>query len=311
MVDTVAPAAPIVVDTVAPATPIVVDTKPVVTDVSAVAPAATTDAPLSWVEQRAAWAKGDEKTLAWASRYSSSAAVLDALKATQKKLSEGVAPLKLAENATPEELAVWREAHGVPAAFTDYEVDLPDSIELTEEGEGIFGQYLEAMHKEHASQAQVNAGLKSLLGQHVASEAAKEQKDVETAANTKAQLRQEWGPEAPANYNSINNLIATAPEAIQASFLDARMPGGARLKDSPEAMRWLANLAREQNPMPTVVPSTGLSTVATLEARIAELSNMSGDRSEDSPYWHGPQAQKLQDEFLRLHAEKDRYTQKR
>ena len=309
--------APAAVDTAPVADAKVSDTAPVAdTKVGASeAPAAgnvdAASAPQSWVEQRAAWAKGDEKALAWASRYSSNAAVLDALKATQKKLSEGVAPITLGENTTPEELTAYRTAHGVPAAFTDYEVELPDGVELTEEGEGIFGQYLEAMHKEHASQAQVNAGLKSLLGQHVASEAAKEQKDIETAANTKAQLRQEWGPEAPANYNGINNLIATAPEAIQAGLLDARMPDGLRLKDSPEAMRWLANLSRETNPMPTVVPATGMGTMQTLDARIAELTAMSGDRSEDSQYWHGPQAQKFQEEFTRLISEKDRYTQKR
>ena len=269
------------------------------------------DKPLSWVEQRAAWAKGDEKALAWASRYSSNASVLDALKAAQKKISEGVAPIKLAENATPEELSAWRQANGVPAAFTDYEVDLPDDIELTEEGEDIFSGYLEAMHSKHASQDAVNAGIGALLNRHIAREAEKEKKDTEAAANTKAQLRQEWGPEATANYNNINNLLATAPEAIQASFLDARMPDGARLKDSPEAMRWLANLARETNPLPTVVPSTGMSTVATLSARIAELTEMSGDRSEDSKYWHGPNAQKLQDEFTRLVSEQERYAQKR
>jgi len=314
VVDTVAPAAP---DTTHPA-PVVdapvadVKVSSPVAEAKASAPATEGDAaPQSWVEQRAAWAKGDEKALAWASRYSSNAAVLDALKATQKKLSEGVAPIKLGENATPEELTAYRSAHGVPAVFTDYEVELPDGIELNSEGEGIFGQYLEAMHKVHASQEQVNAGLASLLGQHVASESAKEQKDIETAANTKAQLRQEWGPEATANYNGINNLIATAPEAIQAGLLDARMPDGQRLKDSPEAMRWLANLARETNPMPTVVPASGMGTMQTLDARIAELTAMSGDRSEDSQYWHGPQARKFQEEFTRLISEKDRYTQKR
>ena len=287
------------------------DAKTPATVAEASPPAAEVAAPRSWVEVRAAWAKGDEKALAWASRYSSNASVLDALKATQKKLSEGVAPIKLGETATPEEITAYRMAHGVPEAFTEYEIELPDGVELTAEGEGIFGQYLEAMHKEHASQAQVNAGLKSLLGQHVASEAAKEAEDIERAANTKAQLRQEWGPEAPANYNGINNLIATAPGAIQAGLLDARMPDGQRLKDSPEAMRWLANLARETNPMPTVVPATGMSTVQTLDARIAELTAMSGDRSEDSQYWRGPQAQKFQDEFTRLISEKARYAQKR
>ena len=92
-------------------------------------PAATTEPAAeppkdNWAELRTKFAKGDEKLEKRLARYSSVESALEAMLAAQDKIAKGEHKTPLGDNPTPEELAAYREANGIPESADKYEVAL-------------------------------------------------------------------------------------------------------------------------------------------------------------------------------------------
>ena len=114
---------------------------------------------------------------------------------------EGVKPLT--DKSTPEEIAAWRMAAGVPAASTDYQIQRPEVANdgaWSQEDEAAF---LGVMHKAGAPPGVVQAAL-SWYGEFVANQQMANQREAQTAA---AALRKEWGPNFEANLGRANRVL--------------------------------------------------------------------------------------------------------
>lgn len=281
-------AAPIAVAPVAESPPV---STPVATPV---AESSTPD----WATLRTEYAKGDEKLLARLSRYPSQQAALDALIQAQNRISAGGLKAALSEKPTPEELKAWRADHGVPEAPTGYDIKLPNGVELDDEGKATVDGFVDMAHKNNMKPDQVNAALAYIISQRESQDAAQEQQDAEYYDNAQARLRAEMGSELPLNINLINSVLDAAPEGLKDSLLQARLPDGSLFGNNPEAIRWLAGLAREINPVATVVPGSGLGAQATIETELNSIKAMMGD--DDSKYWKGPESKALQERFRKL-----------
>jgi len=112
---------------------------------------------------------------------------------------------------------------------------------------------------------------------------------------TEDALRDDWGTNYRAEINNINALLSSAPEEVREAFYQARTPDGNALVGTPEAVRWLAQLARAVNPYSVPVGGDGGALDAKgVEQRIAEIDGWMGATkgSENyKKYWDNPKAQ--------------------
>lgn len=246
-----------------------------------------------WATERATVANGDEKILARLSRYSTRKDALNALIAAQNRISSGELRSPLPENPTPEELKAWRKENGLPATVDDYKIKTPDGVD-----EAQVKEFLTTAHELNMTPAQVEKVIawKAQADQAQAERIA--ELDETTKAQATEQLRQDWGSEYKLNVNLINGFLDTAPAGVKDHILSSRLPDGTPLANNPEVLRWLANTAREINPVATVVPGHGVNAAQAVQSEINNLKSLMGDRN--SKYWKGPEAEGLQKRYREL-----------
>lgn len=276
----VEPAAPAVTTTIADATP-----EP--------SPAATTEGLLftasDWREKMAS---GDEKVLKQLERYATPDQVAKALIETKRKISAGEFKKPLAADASPEDVAAWRQENGIPESFDKYEVKLSNGMVIGEEEKPFVDEFLKVAHAVNATPETVN----KMLGWYYETTDARAEEQIQSDLAYKREaeetLRSEWGADYKTNLNLLNSVFDTAPEGLKQNLMSARLADGTVLGNNPEALKFLAGLAREINPIATVVPGAGAGAPQAIADEIAKLTKLAGDY--DSEYWKGPNSANMQ-----------------
>lgn len=207
---------------------------------------------------RAEVAGDDPKALETLSRMKAPADLWKSYSELRGKLSQAQKPatLKLAEDATPEQVAEYRKAFDVPdvpkeakdAAYAEaYGIKPPEGYELSEVEKSLLGAFAKKMNASHAPKAFVQKAVAEhfAIQQSLASQA-------ETVAKERARgwqndLRNEWGVReydgrmAAANA-WVKETFRENPEAFEEMRL-AQLPGGGRLGDLPAFIRMIVDNA--------------------------------------------------------------------
>lgn len=305
------------VDTATPAATSTVTTEvntpaPVITPAETPAqgdtPAAPSDDPLAndepvvkpddWAAARARIAKGDEKLEKRLARYTSVDSMAEALIAAQNKIASGSLRSVLPTDATAEQLADWRTENGIPEAPEAYDIKLPDGLVIGEADKPIVDEYLKTAHTSNLTPEQVNANLSWYFAEQERQAELQNQADYNAKETGEELLREVWGSEAKLNKNLIKGLIASAPGNVPDQLLGARLADGTPLGSHPDTLRWLADIARQINPVATVVPGAGSNASQAIETELAGITKMMADKT--SEYWKGPAAEKLQSRYRDL-----------
>src|SRR5574340_294585 len=250
-----------------------------------------------WAAIRAKIAGEDEKLAKRLARYSSVESVVDALVAAQNRIASGDLKSTLPENPTPEQLKDWRAENGIPEAPEGYEVKLPDGVVLGEEDKPFVDSFIKQAHAANMTPGQVNAAVAWHLAEQDRMVAERHADDARITAETTATMKQEWGTEFELNRNLINGMLDTAPAGVKEQIWGARLPDGTPLSSHPDVLRWMANMAREVNPVATVVAPNS-NAMQAIESERANIEKLMGDR--DSTYWKGPGAEKMQARYREL-----------
>ena len=225
-----------------------------------------------WRQQMAG---DDAKALKQLERFNAPTDVYTAFRSAQQKISSGELQATLPENATPEQIAEYREARGIPADASGYHDALSEAgIVIGENDKPHIDNLFEAMHAKNHSPAVVNDVLEWYYGREGAITDQLAEADAQIAQSTEDTLRSEWGNDYRTNMNHLENWLATGPEGLRDILYNARGEDGARLKDNPDVMRWLSLTARENNPLNMVLPAGAGDRVSTLEARKSEIEGM-------------------------------------
>lgn len=303
MVDTPdTPAATDVPATDVPATPAAA-VPPVTTDtpattLSPAAPAAT-DAPKDdWAATRTKIAGTDEKLLKQLSRYGTLDEAVKAGIEAQKKLAGTRSVAKPGKDATDAEKAAYREANGIPESADKYALQLPAGIVLGEADKPFVDAFLQSAHDQNLSPDAVNALATAHLALREKEVQARNEIDERTKTEAAQALNEAWGSERELNINLIHGLLDSAPQGVKEQLLGARMGDGTPLGNNVDTLKWLATLAREQNPMATVVPGSGANAQQALAGELEQIQSLMGDTK--SEYWKGPRAEKMQARYREL-----------
>lgn len=266
------------------------------------------DAPAT--QEQADWRAGmagdDEAAQKRLNRFKTPGDVWKSYTSLEKKLAEGSAMKAPGEDATPEDIAAYRQQVGIPDAPEGYLEKLPDGIVIGDDDKEMATSFLTAAHERNMPPEMANVALQWYYESQEKTSAAIAEMDKALEDQTQTALRDEWGGEYRPTINAINNFLEAAPNddngvPLKDLLMDARLANGDRLGNNAAALRWLADLANEANPAGFVSPSTGQSQMASVESRIAEIE---GVMRTDRGRYNKDKA--MQDELLKLYAAQDK-----
>lgn len=261
-------------------------------------------APADWPDDwRQKLVGEDAKALKRIERYGSPKDVANALFAAQHKISSGELKAGKPEDATPEQLAEWRKANGIPDTPDKYDTSLPDGLVIGEADKPLVAQVLQAAHEADASPAVV----KNVLAAYYKTQDAEAAKQADADANqreeTMVALRNEWGGDYTRNVNMVNSYLGSLPDGLGSKIAMSRGPDGLPLGNDPVMARWLAQQAREANPLASVMDNTGDKSKG-LSDELDGMKALMGDKN--SAYWKGPTAEKMQARYRELITVRDK-----
>lgn len=222
--------------------------------------------PTNWREQ---YSKEDAKKLEKLQRYQSPEAALDAMFAAQQRISSGELKPVLKKDATPEQLADWRKAHGVPQTPGQYELQ---GVAIEESEKPMFEELFKSAHETNQSHDQVAATAKAWGLIRAKAFEAQAEKDRSLASSSEDALRAEWGPEYKRNINLVHSLLdGQASPRMKDSLLSGRLADGTPVGSSPAALKMLLGLALINNPTGVVVPGGNANVGQAVADEIASI----------------------------------------
>src|SRR5437899_706403 len=152
---------------------------------------------------------------------------------------------------------------------------------------------------------QVRANLEWYYKDREAQIAAIAEKDAQQRDAARDELIAEWGVnDFKRNSNQIMSLLDTAPEGVKDFILTARGPDDQALFNNPNVLRFFDSLARQINPVATVVPGATGNIGAAIGDEIAGLEKQM--RNKNSEYWKGPKSEQLQARYRELVGARER-----
>lgn len=255
------------------------------------APPAPTDFPADW---RTRMAGGDEKAQKILERFASPKAVADALVDVRTKISKGElkAPTKApGDDATPEQIAEWRQANDIPEAPEKYDAALPDGMVLGEADKPMLESFQKAMHAANIPQAHFKAALGWWQAQQIANQEKLTLADAGYRKGAEDTLREQWGPEYRVNVTLYKEALESLPDGLGDLLNTARDAEGRLLGANPAFVSHMVNLRRESNPVATVMAGTGVSGAQAMESEMAGIRKQMSD--PNSPYNKGPKIRKV------------------
>lgn len=243
-------------------------------------------APADWPEDwRAKFAGDDEKALKKLERYKSPKDIFAAYRALESKMSSGEVKQVLGKDATPEQIAEYRKANGIPEKADGYLESLPNGLVIGEDDKPLVQSFLDKVHGKNASPEIVSEALAWYYDAQEQMSAAQVEADKKAQAAAADELRAEWGNEYRANFNSAMNFLETAPEGVKEEILKGRGASGVALGDNPAVLKWLVHLANEANPAGFIAPASGQSQLGGIEEQIAEIQQLM--RDDPKKYYAG------------------------
>lgn len=233
--------------------------------------------PADWREK---YAGEDEKKLNTLKRYASPQAAFDALFAAQARIKAGGLAKPLPKDATPEQIAEWRQHNGIPDKPEDYKIELKEGFVLGDEDKPYVDRVLAAAHSNNAHPSAVNAIIQSYLEQREAAMADQVKADRTYNAQTIETLKADWGPDFDAHKNTVMGFLDAAPPEVKNSILTARDGDGNLLRNNAAFLKFIVGRELEYNPAATIVPGAGRDHLSGVEDEIATIEKrMREDRA--------------------------------
>jgi hypothetical protein len=264
------------------------------------------DWPADWREKAA----GEDKAfLGILKRYTDPVAALGWTRSQALKISAGELRPTLKADATPEEIADYRKANGVPEKAEGYlkEMKLPDGLVAGEGDKSLLESFAERALAKNVPQEAFNDMVGWFFETQQQVEAAKLERDQDYRLEAEHELVQRMGADFKPNMNALGAFWKGQPEGIADLVLGARTADGRLLGNTPEVAAWVAGIARELNPAATLLPPGGEMGAKGIDARIAEIEGqMYIDGKPNPNYFSGP----MEKEYRGLLDARDRMKQR-
>lgn len=245
----------------------------------------------------------DTKLLETLSRYKTEADMAKAFMEQRKKLSERPSVIThLPDGATPEQIAEFRKARGVPDKGTmeAYGVKTPDGYDLSEGEHGVLEDFVSSMHEKNYGPREVQ----DVLDQYFQAQESGLQAMRKVAADKQQEwqqaLKTELGRDYDASIASAEAYLNSqfdGDEQGKAALLRAQLPGGGFLGDHPKFIKMLVDLATQNGYSDHIEANSMESAGKSLEQQQLEIEAL---RTSNSQLYNSPQMQAKLDKIIAL-----------
>lgn len=258
-------------------------------------PAPTTPQPQTWPDNwRHEMSGGDEKQLKILERFNSPLDVGKSWFEAQKVISSRKPAIeKPGANATPEQIAAYRQSIGVPDDPSGYSLDFEDGTVIGEDIKPQIDGYLKFAHESNLPPDVVKSNIAWFMKDVQAQQEQLKIANDEARIEGTAALRAEWGAEFQGNMNAVHALFVDAPEGVMNELLTSAGPDGLKFANKADNIKWLVSLAKKLNPQATLVPP-GPDQAGSIDAEIEKITKImnSPDKAERDKYWGNESMQK-------------------
>lgn len=207
--------------------------------------------------------KAYDRELKRLERFSDPTAVYGMYRELEGKFSQGGLVKVPGKDASEDDIKAFNKAIGVPEDPKAYveNLSLPNGVTLGDRDKVLAGDFASALHKAGAPQSVMNEAMGWYLRNEEARAAEIDRQDDDNKRSGVQELKEEWGPAYNRNINAISSLFAYAPGgadmenegALFNRLLGGRMADGRIIGDDPGMVKFLVSLAKEVNPVATVV----------------------------------------------------------
>jgi len=216
------------------------------------------------------------------------------------------------DTATPEQVAAWRDEHGLPesaAAYVDG-LELGDGTVMGEAEKALLASFAEQATKGHWTTAQYNQAVGWYFDLQDRMAAQRDHADGTFKHEAAADLMREWGHDYAVNRNAIAQFFDRSfPADFKDALLTARLPDGRVLANHPTFNRAILEVAKTINPSSTMLPNASGGGLSNVESRIAEIEGkyMRATHGSDpwKSYWSGEAGARMQQEYRGLLASRE------
>lgn len=215
-------------------------------------------------------AGNDDKEMRQLERYTSPVDIWKKARELERRMSSGELKSSLPKDAAPEVVAAWRKENGIPEAPEKYELKLKDGLVIGEADKPIIDGFLKSAHAKHVSSEQASAMVDWYYDEIERQSQAREKADKEAATKAVDALRAEWGADYRTNMNLVEGLIQTLPESVREAFKFGRLADGTPLFANADALKGLALMARQVNPVAAIVPNAGANAASAIDDEIKQ-----------------------------------------
>ncbi len=242
-------------------------------------------------------------------RFDSPAALAKAYRELTTKLSAGElrAVRPPAADATPEQVAAWRTARGLPDSTEAYlsGLALGDGMLAGEANRPLLASFAEAALAGNWSGEQYSQAVRWYFDAQDQLLAERQRADGEFKHATARELSREWGNDYDVNRNTVVQFCDRHfAQDLKIDLLNARLADGSLLANHPSFNRAILAVARIVDPRGTLLPNTSGAGVSSVESRIAEIEGkyMRATHGSDSwkTYWTGESGARMQQEYRGL-----------
>lgn len=224
-----------------------------------------------WRQQLAA---NDEKEVKRLERFNSPEDIYRSYRALEQRMSSGELRSVLPKDAKPEELAKWRTENGVPEAPDKYDLKFENGLVVGEEDKPIIDGFLKVAHGRNYTNEQVKDAVAWYYGEVDRQAEERNQQDQQATQKAQDELRAKWGNDYRGNMNRIHAMLDTAPQGVKEEFLAGRLADGTPIGSSTKMLEYMAHLARQINPVATVVPGAGGNITGAIEDEIGKIEKV-------------------------------------
>ena len=246
-------------------------------------------------------------------RFESPQQIYKSMRELQSHVNTDYTP-KLKKDATPEEVAKWRQQNGIPDKPEAYSINLPRGADgkpraNLKEDDPFLNAFLKSAHSQNYTQGQVDAAIGSFYSEVDRQVEATTEAEKKAEQATDEKLRGIWGTDYRPNKAMVEALLSRAPAGFRDRFMNGYLADHTPIKASPEAWQWLVQMEREINPFATVVPGSTGDPGKNLETELTDIKKHMANTGQP-PYWKGPEAEKMQARYRELIAAQQRMAAK-
>ena len=244
---------------------------------------------------RRSLAGDDEGFLKQLNRYRSADAIGKAFRDAKLAAQQKQKPLSLADGASEDDIAAYREAVGIPEDAKDYPVSFSEDYEPSEVDGEFLGSFKSRLHEANIDP---RAGKVAMEWYEDTAREMRQAMDLAMAKQSKETqtiLRGEYGAEFDGNMMAANELLKThMGEEGRDEMLSMRLMDGTRLQDHPGFVRMMVQLGTDYYGSNAIMTGDVESTAKTVDEKIEDLKGLMS--TDPAKYYSAP----IQEEMAKL-----------